>query len=82
MVMVNEYGRWYRWFIRNLGLFVKNFLPTKSPFKRLGIGGARNNDAAGYVTGVQWLEGRLRIHVGPLIPELNSHSFPINLKDF
>ena len=79
--MVNEKGCGDSRLIWNLGLLIKYFFPSMSSLKRLGIRSIGHNYASRDMPCVQRLESSLRIHIRPLIPQLNSHFLAIYSKD-
>ena len=79
--MVNEEGARDSRLILDLGLLIKLCLPELSSFERFWVGGIGNNNAARYMTGVQWLESGLRVNVLALVPKLQANFLAIYVHD-
>lgn len=79
MVMVNKDRGWETWLVGNLGLLVKDLFPPVSALQTPGVRGVGHDNAAGDMPRVERLKSRLRIHVGSLVPQLNSQLLAIDL---
>ena len=80
-IMINKNGGRDRRFIRNISLLVKLSFPTVSSFQRFRIRSVGYDYTSWDMSCVQWLESCGSVHIRTLVPQLNSHLFPIDPKN-
>ena len=82
MVVVDEDGCGHRRLIRHLRLLIEHLFPPVCLLQGLWIRSVCHDNASGYMPGVQRLESRLWIHIGPLVPQLHSHFLSVDFQNF